>query len=375
MGEMFGAPIGIGAAEQDMRQVALGGLQAQELLGKIEQQPAQQALAEAHARLYGSEADLKQVQVKQQQILQKLAEDSANANAAASQGEVYTADQARSALGGGPTSQAEPFERMLALATKQNINPLMTEELGKRAVAIRKDEAMTAYRNAQAAKQQIDAQHEQLAMASSQAQGLLAGGPQNYDKLRASIIAQTPPGQPSGVDLLPEGFEEAKPFLQQFVVQGMKAKEWLDTQREAAAETAKEALWRAQTGSAGAAAALSGQRLKLAKQEFDFRAKNDGERSPSAAQARESMNRRRDVLNLKELDAAYPQAPADPKLWAEGKKYRIGDKFFVARKGSNGEVGGEPITDIPPSLLSLARKPLSKNAQGTAEADDDEGED
>lgn len=374
MGEMFGAPIGIGAAEQDMRQVALGGLQAQEILGKLEQQPAQKALAEAHARLYGAEADIKQGQLEQQKILQKLAEDSANADAAASQGEVYTADQARLA-GVGPKSQAEPFERMLALATKQKINPLVTEELGKRAVAIRKDEAMVAYRTAQAIKQQMDTHHEQLAMASSQAQGLLAGGPQNYAKLKAAIIEQTPPGQPSGVDLLPDSFEEAKPFLQQFVVQGMKAKEWLDMQREAAAEKVKEALWKAQAGSAGAAAALSGQRLKLAKQEFDFRAKNDGERSPSAALARESMSRRRDVMNLKELDLAYPQAPADPKLWKEGQKYRIGDKFFTARKGPDGSIGGEPITDIPPSLLSLARKPLSKNAQGTVEADDDEGDD
>ncbi len=72
MADMFGAPVGIGAAEADQRQNVLGGLQAYETVGKIEQQPAQKALLEAHAKLFGAEATAKEQEVARQQKLLEL---------------------------------------------------------------------------------------------------------------------------------------------------------------------------------------------------------------------------------------------------------------------------------------------------------------
>lgn len=376
MSDMFGAPIGIAAAETDQRQVVQGALLAQKTLGEIAAQPADLALKEAHARLYGAEADLKQAQVADQKTMQELAEGVAKARQAARQGVVLTADDLRGAKGE-PKSLAEPYEEMLALAADRGVSPLVTEKLAKDAATIRKNEATAASAQAEEKVRRITAQEKSLEMIGAGASALLEGGPANYARLKAGMIEQTPPGQPSLVGWLPMDYASAVPLLRAAVTQSMKAKDKLRNDREAAMQPVKKALYQAQTGKAVAGTQLANQRYNLAVQKFNNIKKYDGDESESAHEGRQSMNTRRDVLNYTVMNKEYPQASADPASWVDGKPYRIGTTFFFARKGPDGKMGYEEIKDVPASYKKMAagKSPKASVAPATGdETDDDEGE-
>ena len=61
--EMFGAPLGIIASNDEIRKNVLTGLTAQKTLGDIAQQPAERDLKLAQARLFGADAGVKEAAV------------------------------------------------------------------------------------------------------------------------------------------------------------------------------------------------------------------------------------------------------------------------------------------------------------------------
>lgn len=367
MADMFGAPIGIAAAETDMRQNVLGALQAQKVLGEIGMQPAEQELKQAHARLYGAEADLKQSQVADQRAMGDIAANVAASRRAQAEGRILTVGDAPEGSVRAK-SLAEPYEQMLELATLRGVNPLVTEKLAGMAAGIRQKEASAASAQAEQVLRTLNAQEKRAERLGELASaGKL--GEQQYAQARMQAAQE-------GFDVsrLPQSWQEAQPLLDGLITASMKTKDAIAAKRQAEELKAKEPLWRAETAKNFAAAEAARSRAKLAEQTYALRVKYDGATSKRAQEDKTSLNARRDTLSLKELDLSYPQAPLDPSMWKEGKSYRINGKFFRAVKGPDGKIGGELI-DVPESLRKLATKGAVAAAAPDEDADTtDEGD-
>ena len=355
MADMFGAPIGIGAAEQDMRQNVLGALQAQDMLGKIEMQPAQRRMTEAHARLYGAEADLKEAQARDQRTMQEIAQGVAAARQAATRGELLTVENQPTR----PRSLAEPYVQMLAEAERRGVSPMVTEKIATQAAGILQKEAAAVNSAAQAQIHKIDMQAKAAERVGSLAQMGLAG-PQQYAQARMMMAQEGIPTQE-----LPEDFQQAVPMLQGLVDQSMKAKDKLDLSRKDLHEKAQEKLWKSSEARNYAAVKTATAREELVKERTSLLRKNGGATSPEAKAHKEELTAatkaRREAAERKE----FPQMPIDPAAIQLGKSYtdKQGRRITAVGKDSK----GLPVFE----LATKIRTPLSATALTTSEEEED----
>ena len=375
MSAMFGAPVGIGAAEQDLREVVQGGLQAQKALGEIEAQPGERALKEAQTRVYTAEASLKESQVADAEVMANLAKGLAASKKAAGAGLVLPAEVV---LGGKRPSAADHLEELYQYGVDQGVSPTRLAAMAKQAADIRQKEASAASGESTAKLNELKGKAARAEQIAQMAQSGLQGQ-QQYDAMR---MAMANAGMP--VDRLPQTWQEARPQLQAMIAQGMKVRDFAKLEIDQEELKAKKPLWAAQTSRANAGVALAKARHSLAKQEYDLKVKYEGENSAGALAAKRSMEQRRDAITFKEMDATYLPAPLDPSNWKENQAYRIGDKFFIARRqggvgGFGGTMGGELVTDVPEAYRKLAAKTPAQRAAPMAtsqmEEEDEEEED
>lgn len=363
MADMFGAPVGIAHAQEEQRANQLAGLASLKTMGEIEMQPTELLMKQAQAGYYGALGREASAKAADLEALQRL---DANIAAARARGiDLTVADRAAASAPPKPVSAAEPFEDYVRMAQDAGAPLRFIEKAAKTGAEIRQHEASTISAQATAAHQQA-----LLVKEHATRMGALAGwglqGPDAYDQMRAQAAQE-------GLDVshLPANWEDAKPVLRGIQNASMTTKEKAELAIKQASEKAQEKRTAATQAKASAYVALSGARLNLARQEYTDRAKNDGERSASAAEARRSMNARRDELTAAQLRKDFPPIKLDPSAREEGKTYMAADgrtRVLWTKDPSDGKLKAMVLPNQPKTAPG---RPASKAAQ----QDDDEGDD
>lgn len=310
MSAMFGAPIGIGAAEQDMRQAALGGLQAQKLLGEIAEQPDHARLTRAHAELYEGQAAKARAEASD---AQKLAELSA---AAAAQGRIATVDDLDPKT---PQSGADYLERLAGLAADKGVSPKATADLYTKAAGIRQKEAAALSAQATEQVRKLDAGAKRAERIGALATMALAG-PEQYAQARM-LAAQE--GLP--IDKLPQSLDAARPLLQGLISSSMSAKDTMEAKRKEIHDTAQKARWDSANARDSASVKLAEKRGALIEERTKLIKKNGGSGSPEAQAASREMATTRRAIREAKVRKEFPPAPLDPSARQPGKTYTAAD--------------------------------------------------
>ncbi len=344
MADMFGAPLGIGAAERDQREVVQGGLSALKTMGEIEAQPTDLALKKAHARYYDAGA-LK--------VEKEAAEMEAFAGIAKGIG----------ASGGTP---GDPAERLGQIADRAINAGFVTRgaALAKTAQDLRTKEAVTLATQASEGLRRVREAAARAQMVSGIASGALqANSQEGYDMARMQAIQAGLPATQ-----LPESYEEAKPLLQQLVTQGLKATDLARVKEAELTGRARRGLMGVQSRAAAARVDLLNARKELAKRDLDEQTKNGGKHSASVKEAREALTRLRQekvsALDRKEFPPIVPEAD-----WAAN----IG-KSFTWPGGKKVRIEKNPTTGKPEAvLLEVPTRPsvATESASDDSEEDDD----
>lgn len=350
---MFGAPIGIGAAEQDMRQGALGGLQAQKLLGEIAEQPDHARLTRAHADLYSAQAAEHAATALDQQKLAELA------TTMAAQGRVATVDDLSAKT---PRSGADYLEQLAGLATDRGVSVKTTAGLYEKAAGLRQKDAAAGASAATETVRRLDAAQKRATRIGELASGALQGQAQ-YDQARM-LAAQE--GLP--IDRLPQDLEAARPLLQGLITSSMTAKDGIELKRKEAHDAAQEKLWKSTEAHNTATTKTAEARTDLIRERTTQLQKNGGKGSPQEQAARAELTASRKALREARERKEFPALPLDPKSAAF-----VAGKTFTDRQGRRIAYVGRDTAGMP--TFELVPKSSTAAASAGDEADlSDEGD-
>lgn len=362
MSELYGAPSGIIASDSEIRSNIHAGLLAQKTLGEIEQQPAELRLKTAHARLYESEAGLKESQMRDQQMLQQLEQGIVQARNAGVDLSVADARQVVK-----PQSMAAQLENVVTEGVKRGVPARLTLPYAEKAAHIRQQEAAAASSKANEVIHLIDAQKKQ-----AERRGMLAQmgmqGPQQYAQMLQTAAEEGLP-----VDHLPQ--EWGGPAVQQLqgiVKSSLTVKESLELARKDLHEKAQEARWRSSSARDSASIGLAIARRDLTNERLSVLRKNGGDGSPEVHALREE--RRQNSIAVREARERkeFPPIPLSQSAVKPDQAYTLADGTRArAVEDPNGT-----IKNLQGKILSLVRLPgVAKGAKvkpAAAELDDEE---
>lgn len=293
MSDLFGAPIGIDAYDQNQRQNVLGALNAGKILGEIEQQPAHKALLESQARLHGAEAGLKENELAQQTKLMSLMNGP--------QGEQAT--------------NADPVTRMEQIGGMMLGTGAFTKgsELLNKASEIRSRMATAA--TAEIRQGLLEARTNRL---RAESVGSLAGSATADTWATVKPQLEEAVGHP-----LPDDFMQAQQFLPQLTQAGMTAAQQLaakEKKLEATAlqahRAAQEREWSSRITRANASVRLIDERINRLKKDGGDISELRKERTLTERARREAIQGKANIQRQKDL------APVDPSLRQPGKAYQ-----------------------------------------------------
>ena len=356
MSELYGAPSGIIASDQNIRQNIQAGLQAQKTLGEIEQLPADLALKQSHARLYGAEAALKEEEASTQALLGKI---QTGMRLAQGKGvEPTVADLSK--LTRPTASSAEPIEALVREAWAQGVPVKAIVPLSDKAATIRQHEASTL-----SAQTQADENREKTQSLQRKRIGAIAGtAALSLDNYRIVL------GDPEQVKFLPPGLTGNwaidQPVLKAVESMSLDADKKAELEFKRREADARDKRVTAEGSKATAYVNLSKQKLENAKQTYEFRKKYDGSNSAAARDAQDSMAERRDALTDAQNKRAYPPLPLDAAARRPEKVYTTVDgRRVIWQKKTDGSMG----------LFEIPMPPKAKRrGSSTDDMPPDEGE-
>ena len=327
MSELFGAPSGIMAAQQNQ----LTGLQAQQAMGQIAMQPAEMSYKQSAARLNNAQAAGSEIQTAQSQAMLDLQRNwMANKQEAdarqqlVAQGQASGRDATVADLG--PTgqvsnrSQADALQQFADFADANGMPPSLMAKTRGEIATIHEHEAVAGYRNSQASFEQFKEQQARLAQIGSIAKAA-ASGPQQF--AQALLDPNTAAMLPQGMNLL--SYEQALPHLQHIYQTAQTTQQQLVAERQA--DVAKVQKQRSTAASAASVAAAEASRARrdLTITYKDAIIKNGGERSTAAKDAKDSAALARKAVTDAKLRAEFPPVPLDPGARSFGKSYTAAD--------------------------------------------------
>lgn len=357
MSGMFGAPIGISAAEQDQRSNILGALQGMEALGRIEQRPAQ-------TRLINAQAAAAEGELEEKRQLAELASNTAKARAAAAQGHTLTVDNLRPQ----PTSLASPLLDMLAMGEKRGVSPGTLAPLAKQAAEIQHKEAQTASARAEEVKRNLDAQAKQLDLYGSFAMAGLQG-PQQYAQARMQMEAA---GIPTGK--LPADWRAAVPMLRGIVTSSLKAKEAIELDMKKEQDAAQRARWGSANARDAEAVKTAQARTKLLKERTSVLHKNGGSGSKEETEAQKELRLARKAEREAKERKEFPAAPLDPEAREPGKTYTAanGVRFTWMMDPETGKGVGVPLPGVAKGVPGLSLRADDEDEDDALSEEDEE---
>ena len=351
-GEMFGAPAGIQAAEENRRANVESTLKAQELLGKIAAQPGERALTAAHTDFYSAEAATKLEALNALRAQTKLDADFADyerkaapiVNAAASQGRIATAEDVDRA----GTPEADPnvlrLQNFLSFAESKGVPERLLTPHRKELSTILMQQASANHSNAQALEQTTRAQGLMLEQVASWVSAVQAN-PAMYPQALAAALNDKNPAIRQAAAKLPPTYDPAT--IERLRLQGIKAEDQQRLKMKKAEDESQRTLRDAQEKQAKVQTSVAENRARLIGIQADAAAREFG---PGSTQTKELKAARIDAIKgttaAKDAEK-FPAAPADAKFYIIGKSYTApnGKRFTVTGKDAKGEPIGEWLSD------------------------------
>jgi len=348
MSDLYGAPSGIIASERNIRENVNAGLLAQKTLGEIEQQPADLALKQAHARLYGAEAADKEATAAMNQQSLKLQSDFA----AERQARMQLAGQLPATAGRDATvgdlppngklvrkSQADTLVQYADFLEKRGAPVSMTTPIRKEIAGIQEKEAIGHYRDSQATNEDFKTLQAKLKSIGGTA-AAAAESPQNY----MSIL-----GNPQQRQFLPPGltgnYVTDKPILAAVARSSMDAHQQAELTAKAKEDASKQALRTAEVAQANQRISLMRARQDALTVAADNAIKYNGSKSKAAEDALKARTEAAKARVFSEQLKFAPMLKLDPSKVIVGNLYTLQDKSLVriTGKAANGDPIGEPV--------------------------------
>lgn len=378
MAELYGAPVGILAAEANSRANILSNLNAQKTFGEIAMQPAklEQEIAQtemfrAHAGLYRSQsatmetartAEAEMLQL-QQRFLQKERDKEELAR-----GELIAATEAQgrtatindlpfggSAQGKKPTS----LERFAAFAEANGAPPLVLASVFKDISKVAEQTAVGDYRAAQARKTDEDAQQARFKQLGGIALAA-ADNPRSYASIMMDSAARK---------LLPKelsgNYQTDAPVLRAIAQSSMTANEQIDNKRLQAEADSKALRRTAGIAASNANVAASKVNVDLATERLAQLKKNGGDLSEATIEAKRAVTDAREAKTRADAAKASPAMPLNPKDVQVGKSY-------TGAGGVVYDIVGKDASGNPIGRARVVPVKRPKPVAAVAEGDDDE---
>lgn len=349
MAGMFGAPIGLLAAEDQANKTAMTQVQAQRLLGELEQIPGEIALKKAQARSADASALHHRTQAADI-ILKREEADAAAAEmagweaAARKAGQVIPATEGREATAGDVQrmrSVSSPLEQLYKTMVEGGAPSKLTLPLAEKIAKIKSDEAMAGYRSGQAKNQDLESQLRVANQIGSIAKAAY-DTPEGYAQMRllaSQLGKDLPPGVKQVIDGLPQDWQAGRKALGPIITRALGVKDSLEFGLKEEAAKQKKLLDASTIAKNAATAATAGVRRDLIKEQTTVLKKLGGEGTPAAEAATEALTASRlQALEAKQL-TMHPAVPATASKVVPGKTYTLADKSVGrAVTGADGKI-------------------------------------
>jgi len=327
MAEMYGAPVGIQASDENIRQNIQTGFQAQKLLGEIAMQPEELALKRAQTlntgaltKLHLADAAQKEAAARDTALMRKIdlevrAEQQAIDQAKLAGVDLTVADRPKEGFST-TQSAATSLERFAAAAYNKGMPLDMVTPIVEKAAKIRKEEATTLSQSTNAAVHQLTAQKALAERLGSVASYALQG-PTQYAQVRA--MGGLPPD-------LPLSFSLAAPLLRQMVATSTTVKDKAELEIKERNAKASEARAAAAQVSANASAARAGAYVATSAARRDVLKKALGPGSEEAADAKRATTEAARTRAFKTQLSFAPPVPLRFIAAHEGRLFTGDDK-------------------------------------------------
>lgn len=383
MDATWGAPGGIELREAGNRASLASGLQAQKMLGDIAAQPAELQYKQAQARLVGAQAtgaETANANALMMLGLDKQFNQEYNArqtltDAAANSGVTATVADLRNGSATATLAPTSLYDRSIArikwMEAQGLPESLIAPERDKVATGL-EHQSIASYRSAQTGEINFKQQQARLSQIGGIARAASAS-PEQF--AQAMLNPDTAALLPKGMGML--SYEQALPHLTQIYTSAMTSQQQATEANQAQTRTARTLLDQSTIARNAATASAAVARADLTKTYQTNIVKNGGDKSSSAADARDSANTARDNADAAKFRATYQAAPLDPKQWKVGTSYSNADGTKVAKYAGNGQ--WIPMTVPTPRALrkatAMQQAASTVNAPASAgETADDTGE-
>lgn len=360
MADLFGAPVGIIASQENNRQAITSGLANIKTMGDIAQQPAELELKQAQARLFGAEASDKEAAAAASQEMLKLQKEFVEG--ARANGKEATVDDLEPGTGK-PKRQASQLEAFANFADKKGLPPLALAKVREEIAKIYEHEAITDYRSQQARQTEEKRQLEHMQRVSNVA-AAAAQSPQNYAyaMLNPETRKLLPPG-------LSGNYATDKPILDLVTSAGQDSIKAADLARKQADSVQLRLRAKAAAALSHASADAATARKELTQQVKADVIKNGGEKSPEAKDAKIAAADAKRQETQAKLRKEFPPLIIDPNAREANKMYMLADGR-IARWEVNPATGkmGLNVLDVAKGPSALTRSLITGN--DPAEADE-----
>lgn len=325
MAELFGAPLGMIAADEQSRQNALVGLEAQKVMNTLALQPSQIALNQAHTEYYGAQTAEADAKVEAARVMQQLGEGftayqqklKGAIDGAAAQGKTATVANLKGV--GQKVSTAQPLKDFVAYAAGEGTSPTVLAKLYGEIATIEEREAQGAWRN----QQVLSDQDKTARDLRTEIGGIAAAAAENPQQYAAIMMNQDLRNR-----LPPEltgSYDADRNTLRAIGQASMDANKQADNRRQQAENEAVQARFNAGQSKRDAAVAAADAAFLLAYERYQQLHKNGQAVTDAGIEAKKAVTEAVRARTAAAADKAAPQLPLDPKARVLNKAYTLAD--------------------------------------------------
>ena len=325
MAELFGAPLGMIAADEQSRQNALVGLEAQKVMNTLALQPSQIALKQAHTGYYGAQTAAENAKTEAARVMQRLgagftADQQLRQGAidgAAAKGQTATVANLKGA--GQKVSVAQPLKDFVAYAAGEGAPPTVLKDIYGEIATIEEKEAQGLWRNTESIVAEDKMQRDQR----TEIGGIAAAAAENPQQYAAIMINR------DLRDRLPKeltgSYDADRNTLRAIGQASMDANKQADNRRQQAENEAVQARFNAGQSKRDAAVAAADAAFLLAYERYQQLHKNGQAVTDAGIEAKKAVTEAVRARTAAAADKAAPQLPLDPKARVLNKAYTLAD--------------------------------------------------
>jgi len=327
MAELFGAPLGMMAADEQSRQNALVGLEAQKVMNTLALQPSQIALNQAHTGYYGAQTAEAQAKADAANVMQRLGAGftadqqlrQGVIDEKAAKGQIATVADLKGA--GQKVSVAQPLKDFAAYAAGKGAPPTVLKDIYGEIATIEEKEAQGLWRNteATAAQDKMEREHR------TEIGGIAAAAAASPAQYRAFILNPDLQARFGAKNLLTGSYDADKVTLQTIAQASMDANKQADNRRQQAELDARQANFNAGESKRNAQVAVTDAQFLLAMERYENLVKNGQAVTDAGIEAKKAVTAAARVRTATAADKAAPQLPLDSKARVLNKSYTLPD--------------------------------------------------